>query len=222
MTSLNPVLRIARQLIEAMLVHGRYTARTARERAVDLLGRMGITTPERAIDAYPHQFSGGMRQRVMLAMGFANEPLAADRRRADDRARRHHPGPDPRPAARAQRRFRRRDRADQPRPRRDRQRLHARRRDVRAARSSRRARPSRPAERAPSPLYLGAAQRRATDRSQHSGPEAPDHDRGHAARSAWPIRRAAALRRAARSASRSATSIPSCCRPARAAARAAG
>ena len=80
MTSLNPVLRIARQLIEGLLVHGRYTARTARERAVGLLGRMGITSPERAIDAYPHEFSGGMRQRVMLAMGFGNEPslLIAD------------------------------------------------------------------------------------------------------------------------------------------------
>src|SRR6185436_12066016 len=45
-----------------------------------LLGRMGITAPERAIESYPHQFSGGMRQRVMLAMGFANEPslLIAD------------------------------------------------------------------------------------------------------------------------------------------------
>jgi peptide/nickel transport system ATP-binding protein len=80
MTSLNPVLRIARQLIEGLLVHGRYTARSARERAVSLLGRMGITTPERAIDAYPHEFSGGMRQRVMLAMGFGNDPalLIAD------------------------------------------------------------------------------------------------------------------------------------------------
>jgi peptide/nickel transport system ATP-binding protein len=80
MTSLNPVLRIARQLIEGLLVHGRYTARSARERAVGLLGRMGITSPERAIDAYPHEFSGGMRQRVMLAMGFGNEPslLIAD------------------------------------------------------------------------------------------------------------------------------------------------
>jgi peptide/nickel transport system ATP-binding protein len=80
MTSLNPVLRIARQLVEGLLVHGRYTARTARERAVRLLGRMGITTPERAIDSYPHEFSGGMRQRVMLAMGFGNEPslLVAD------------------------------------------------------------------------------------------------------------------------------------------------
>lgn len=80
MTSLNPVLKIARQLAETMLVHGRLNEEQALERSVSLLGRMGITAPERAIDSYPHQFSGGMRQRVMLAMGFSNEPslLVAD------------------------------------------------------------------------------------------------------------------------------------------------
>jgi len=80
MTSLNPVLRIARQLVETMRAHGRFNEEQATTRAVSLLGRMGITAPERAIDSYPHQFSGGMRQRVMLAMGFANEPalLIAD------------------------------------------------------------------------------------------------------------------------------------------------
>ena len=80
MTSLNPVLRIARQLVETMRAHGRFDEQEATTRAVSLLGRMGITAPERAINSYPHQFSGGMRQRVMLAMGFANEPalLIAD------------------------------------------------------------------------------------------------------------------------------------------------
>jgi oligopeptide/dipeptide ABC transporter ATP-binding protein len=80
MTSLNPVLRIARQLAETMQAHGRYTEEQATTRAISLLGRMGITAPERAINSYPHQFSGGMRQRVMLAMGFSNEPalLIAD------------------------------------------------------------------------------------------------------------------------------------------------
>jgi peptide/nickel transport system ATP-binding protein len=80
MTSLNPVLRIARQLVETMRAHGRFTDAEATTRAVSLLGRMGITAPERAINSYPHQFSGGMRQRVMLAMGFSNEPalLIAD------------------------------------------------------------------------------------------------------------------------------------------------
>ncbi len=80
MTSLNPVLRIARQLVETMVIHGRYDLDEATTRSVRLLGRMGITAPERAIRSYPHQFSGGMRQRVVLAMGMSNEPalLIAD------------------------------------------------------------------------------------------------------------------------------------------------
>jgi peptide/nickel transport system ATP-binding protein len=79
MTSLNPVLRIARQIEEAMVVHGRPREKSAK-RAISLLGRMGITRPERAVAAFPHQFSGGMRQRVVLAMGMSNEPalLLAD------------------------------------------------------------------------------------------------------------------------------------------------
>jgi peptide/nickel transport system ATP-binding protein len=80
MTSLNPVLRIARQMAETMTTHGRLDEAQAIARSVSLLGRMGITAPERAINSYPHQFSGGMRQRVMLAIGFSNEPalLIAD------------------------------------------------------------------------------------------------------------------------------------------------
>ncbi len=80
MTSLNPVLRISDQLAETMVVHGRRDRPSALAHAVKLLGRMGLTAPERAITGFPHQFSGGMRQRVMLAMGFSNEPslLIAD------------------------------------------------------------------------------------------------------------------------------------------------
>ncbi len=74
MTSLNPVLRISRQIIETMTSHRRFSAAAARERAAGLLGRMGLAEPERALQSWPHQFSGGMRQRVMLAMGFANQP----------------------------------------------------------------------------------------------------------------------------------------------------
>ncbi len=75
MTSLNPVKRISDQLVEAMIVHGKHDRASAKKRAIELLARMGITAPERAIAGFPHQFSGGMRQRVMLAMGFANSPM---------------------------------------------------------------------------------------------------------------------------------------------------
>src|SRR5262245_1811961 len=57
MTSLNPVLRIARQLIEAMTAHGRFTAAAARARAVDLLQRMGVASAQTTVDSFPHQFS---------------------------------------------------------------------------------------------------------------------------------------------------------------------
>jgi peptide/nickel transport system ATP-binding protein len=79
MTSLNPVLTISRQITEAMKAHGR-RAKPAARRAVELLGRMGIVAPERAVHSYPHEFSGGMRQRVVLATGMSNEPalLLAD------------------------------------------------------------------------------------------------------------------------------------------------
>jgi peptide/nickel transport system ATP-binding protein len=79
MTSLNPVLRIAHQLSEAMTIHGLPRAEATR-RGISLLGSMGISAPERAMSNYPHQFSGGMRQRVVLAMGMSNEPalLLAD------------------------------------------------------------------------------------------------------------------------------------------------
>jgi peptide/nickel transport system ATP-binding protein len=80
MTSLNPVRRVSDQLVEAMVIHGRHDKASALRRAIRLLGRMGLSAPERQIASYPHQFSGGMRQRVMLAMGFSNEPtlLLAD------------------------------------------------------------------------------------------------------------------------------------------------
>jgi oligopeptide/dipeptide ABC transporter ATP-binding protein len=74
MTSLNPVLTIGRQLTEPMEIHLGMTPARARERAGELLGLVGIPDAERRLRQYPHQFSGGMRQRMMIAMALACEP----------------------------------------------------------------------------------------------------------------------------------------------------
>lgn len=80
MTSLNPVLTIGRQITEGMQVHLGLTGRAASDRAVELLDLVGIPSPGGRLDDYPHQFSGGMRQRVMIAIGLACHPtvLIAD------------------------------------------------------------------------------------------------------------------------------------------------
>jgi peptide/nickel transport system ATP-binding protein len=74
MTSLNPVLTIGFQLTETLFMHRKISKEDARARAVELLQLVGIPDPERRLDQYPHQFSGGMRQRVMIAIGLACDP----------------------------------------------------------------------------------------------------------------------------------------------------
>jgi len=80
MTSLNPVLTIGDQLSETLIKHLKLDARAARARSIELLKAVGIPAPERRVDEYPHQLSGGMRQRVMIAMAIGCEPqlLIAD------------------------------------------------------------------------------------------------------------------------------------------------
>jgi peptide/nickel transport system ATP-binding protein/oligopeptide transport system ATP-binding protein len=80
MTCLNPYMKIGAQLVEPLIYHKKVPAGQARARAIELLEEVGIRDPQYTIDNYPHEFSGGMRQRVMIAMALINEPklLIAD------------------------------------------------------------------------------------------------------------------------------------------------
>ncbi|MBK9083323.1 MAG: ABC transporter ATP-binding protein [Rhizobiales bacterium] len=74
LTSLNPLYRVSEQLVETIRTHTALNAPQARERALALLAEVGIPAPEQRLDAYPHEFSGGMRQRVVIALALAAEP----------------------------------------------------------------------------------------------------------------------------------------------------
>ena len=74
MTSLDPTMRVGRQVAEVLRLHAGAEAGTARARVVAMLGEVGLAEPERIADAFPHQLSGGQRQRVVLAMALVNRP----------------------------------------------------------------------------------------------------------------------------------------------------
>ncbi|MCW2882909.1 MAG: oligopeptide transporter ATP-binding component [Sphaerisporangium sp.] len=74
LSAMHPYYTVGAQIIEAYRIHHRVSKAVARKHAIDMLGRVGIPQPERRVDSYPHEFSGGMRQRAMIAMAVINNP----------------------------------------------------------------------------------------------------------------------------------------------------
>ena len=195
MMTLNPVLRIDAQMVEAILAHRKVGRSAAREQARAALARVGIPSPDERLTAYPHQFSGGMRQRVAIAIALAERPGPRHRRRADDRARRDDPGTDPVRDAEARSRNRRRADLDHARPVGDCRARRPRLRDVRG--------PDRRAGERVRRAFAAAASVHARAARLGAGDE-PRAARGSRRFPAW-RRRRSTCRRAARFATAAAT-----------------
>ena len=194
MTALNPVFTIGDQIAEALRVHRKATRPGRARKAVELLEAVQIPDPARRLRDYPHQLSGGMRQRVLIAIALACQPAAADRRRADHRPRRHDSGGDSRPAAGDEGKISSRAAAHHARPRRRRRARRSRRGDV--CGPDRRTGADAPDLRlAETSLHAGAAR---LDSGRRAG-AAPARDRRHRAQpraaAAWLRVRAAVSER---------------------------
>ena len=181
LTSLNPAHTVGHQLAEAVLAHHPRAKRRAEDRAGELLELVSITDVDRRLQAYPHELSGGHAPAGDDRDGAGQRSRPADRRRADDRPRRHDPGPDPRRAGRRPTRTPPRRRARHPRPRRGRRAGPTGQRDVR--RAGRRARRRRRRVPPPEPPVhartagVPAAARSAASTSMPIGGAPPSLDR---------------------------------------------
>ena len=165
-TSLNPTMKVGPQIAETMKTHLGINDSTARTRTIELLDRVGIPSPEGRYNDYPFQFSGGMRQRVMIAIALSCDPPAPHRGRADDGARR-----DDSSAVAGLRPGDQRGKGhvgdvDHARPGRCRRAVRSSRGDVRRidCRDGFRRRPFRASQ---APVYIDAAQLHALDRRAH-------------------------------------------------------